>query len=70
MKSVLAKSWSAMCCRGLTATPSVKLLETLAMFRTSGILYSRGAASRLFMWQMTSNFLGVPFCTDFGVGDV
>ena len=65
MTSALPKSWSAMHCRSLTETPSVRLpavtVETLAMFCTSP---SRGAAADVFC------FLRVPLRSDFCVGQV
>ena len=52
MTSALPTSWSAMCCRGPTATSSVMpqavTVETLAIFCTSRILHTRAAASRSF----------------------
>ena len=58
-------------CRDPTATSRVMLpsvtAEVLAMFRTSPILHSSGAASKSFTLLMTSVFSG--FRSDSGVGD-
>ena len=72
MTSALPKSWSAMHCRGPTATPSVMLpaiaAETLAMLCTSWILHS-GAAQVVHVVDDLC-LLGVPLRSDFGVVNI
>ena len=66
--SALAKSWSAMNCRGPAATPSVVLPTGHVMHVTKSPL--RRCCTRVVHVVDDFRFLWVSFCSNFGVGVV